>query len=179
MKRKYESRIERINLLKFLLISISLALLIRTFVINSTIIDGNSMYPTLQNGERLLVNNVAYIFGHPKRGDVISLKAPDAESENYVKRVVGLPGDKVVIESGKVYLNGKEYVENYEKTGTYTESDNGKSWVISEDEIFVLGDNREPYASKDSRTLGPIDIRKLRGKVFFRYYPFSRKGILK
>lgn len=180
MKRKYESRIERMNFLKFILISISLALLVRTFVINSTIIDGDSMYPTLKNGERLLVNNGAYIFGDPKRGDVISLKAPDAKSgENYVKRIVGIPGDEVKIESGKVYVNGKEYKENYEKSDTYTETYKGSSWVISEDEIFVLGDNRKPYASKDSRSLGPIEMRKLRGKVFLRYYPFNRMGFLK
>lgn len=163
---------------KCIIISIIVALVIRTFVFNSTKVIGSSMYPTLEENDRLFSNKIVYMVGEAKRGDIVIIKAPDDPKKDYIKRVVGVEGDKVEIIDGLVYLNGKELKEDYIEIGSFTETHVDSSWEVPKDHIFVLGDNRAPGASKDSRSFGIIDKDSVKGKASLRYYPIDKFGML-
>ncbi|MTI49378.1 signal peptidase I [Sporosalibacterium faouarense] len=154
-------------------LALIIAVLIKTFLLNTTYVLGSSMYPTLHEKDRLFTNKVGYYIGEPKRGDIIVLKAPDDPEKDYIKRVVGLAGDKVEITDGKVYVNGEELKEKYLTEGSYTYTEATSKWDVPEEYIFVMGDNRNKRASNDSRSFGSIPIDTVKGKAFFRYYPFG------
>ncbi len=169
---------EVIEWTKCILISILIALVIRTFIFNSTKVVGSSMYPTLEENDRLFSNRIVYSIEEPKRGDIIIIKAPDDPKKDYIKRVAGVEGDKIKIEDGIVYLNGKVLEEKYIEPGSFTETHVDSSWVIPKGYLFVLGDNRAPGASKDSRSFGIVRRDSVKGKASFRYYPWDKIGLL-
>ncbi|MGS4026748.1 signal peptidase I [Staphylococcus pseudintermedius] len=169
------------------LLSIGLALLIvgllYAFVIKPYNIKGDSMDPTLKDGERVIVNKIGKTLGHLDNGNVIVFHAD--ETNDYVKRIIGKPGDHVVYKNDQLYLNGKKVDEPYldynlkhktyeQITGSFDSKDlpgsNGKK-QIPKDKYLVLGDNRE--VSKDSRAFGLIDKDQIVGKVAFRFWPLS------
>ncbi|MCS4486798.1 signal peptidase I [Staphylococcus americanisciuri] len=169
------------------IISIGLALLIvgilYIFIIRPYNVQGDSMYPTLKDGDRLIVNKIGKTLGHLDNGNVIVFHA-DASSD-YVKRIIGKPGDHVEYKNDQLYVNGKKVAEPYLeynlKHKTYDEitgplnsqnlqGSNGQ-YKIPQDKYLVLGDNRE--VSKDSRTIGLIDKDQIVGKVTLRYWPVS------
>lgn len=156
-------------------LAIVIALLIKTFVFNTTYVLGNSMLPTLHEKDRLIANIVPLYFSGPKHGDIVLLDAPDVENKKYIKRVIGLPGDQVDIIDGKVYLNGEELEENYIEDGSYTHAYDINSWKVEEGYVFVLGDNRLEGQSKDSRYFGPVDKKTLKGITKYRYFPFDSR----
>lgn len=163
---------------KCIVISVLVALVIRTFIFNSTKVIGSSMYPTLEENDRLFSNKIVYIVGEPERGDIVIVKAPDAPKKDYIKRVVGVEGDKIEIIDGLVYLNDKELKEDYIEVGSFTETHTDSSWEVPKDHVFVLGDNRAPGASKDSRSFGIINKESIKGKASVRYYPMDKIGLL-
>ena len=114
-------------------------------------------------------------FNGPKRGDVVVLEAPDTSNKDYIKRVIGVEGDKVEIIDGKVYVNEELLVEDYIEGDSYTHVYNENSWIVPKGEVFVLGDNREEGASKDSRYFGCVSIESIKGVTGFRYYPFDNR----
>lgn len=174
-EEKKESAI--LEWVKSILIAVVLALLIKNFIIEPTKISGNSMLNTLHNNDRVIVNKLTMRFSPLKRGDIIVMKAD--ENKDYIKRIVGLPGEYIQLIDGKVYINGKEYKEDY-IYGDYTETINGFEWKLGHNEYFVLGDNRMPYGSTDSRTFGPISLDRIKGVASFRFYPFDgRFGLIK
>ncbi|HAR6612881.1 TPA: signal peptidase I [Staphylococcus pseudintermedius] len=169
------------------LLSIGLALLIvgllYAFVIKPYNIKGDSMDPTLKDGERVIVNKIGKTLGHLDNGNVIVFHAD--ETNDYVKRIIGKPGDHVVYKNDQLYLNGKKVDEPYldynlkhktyeQITGSFDSKDlpgsNGQK-QIPKDKYLVLGDNRE--VSKDSRAFGLIDKDQIVGKVAFRFWPLS------
>ncbi|MGV3042648.1 signal peptidase I [Staphylococcus rostri] len=169
------------------IISIGLALIVvgflYTFIIKPYNVQGDSMYPTLKDGDRLIVNKIGKTLGHLDNGNVIVFHAD--ESNDYVKRIIGKPGDHVEYKNDQLYLNGKKIDEPYLaynlKHKTYDEitgplnsqklqGSDGK-YQIPEDKYLVLGDNRE--VSKDSRTIGLIDKDQIVGKVSLRFWPVS------
>lgn len=155
--------------------AIIIAVLIKAFVFNTTYVLGNSMLPTLHEKDRLFALKVPLYFDGPKRGDVIVLEAPDTTNKDYIKRVVGIEGDKIEITDGKVYVNNKVLVEDYIDENAFTYIYNESSWVVGPGEVFVLGDNREEGASKDSRYFGTIAIDSIKGITGFRYFPFDNR----
>ncbi len=169
---------EVIEWIKCILVSVLIALVIRTFVFNSTKVIGSSMYPTLEENDRLFSNKVVYFIGEPKRGDVVIIKAPDDPKKDYIKRVVGVAGDKIEIKDGSVYLNGEVIEEDYIEVGSFTDIYSEYSWEVPENHLFVLGDNRAPGASKDSRSFGIVKEDSVKGKASLRYYPFDKFGTL-
>lgn len=144
-----------------------------TFVFSVTQVVGNSMDPTLKDGEILILNKFKYRFSDIKREDIISLKY--ADTKYLIKRVIGLPGDNVEIKNNKLYINGKEYEELYlSKDLNYVDfklKDLGYN-KIPEDMYLVLGDNRE--ISLDSRKIGLIKRKDIIGKVSFRFWPLNK-----
>jgi len=155
--------------------AIIIAVLIKTFVFNTTYVLGNSMYPTLHERDRLFALKVPLYFDGPTRGDVIVLEAPDNVDKDYIKRVIGIEGDKVEIIDGKVYVNDVILEEDYIDGGAFTHIYNESSWTVPSGQVFVLGDNREEGASKDSRYFGCIDIDSVKGVTGFRYFPFDNR----
>jgi signal peptidase I len=127
-------------------------------------IDGSSMYPTLQDGEYLVINNVTYLLDDPESGDIVVFRHPRNEL-NLIKRVVGLPGDNVRIENGTVWVNGAELEEPYIADSP---SYNG-NWDVPPGSYFVLGDNRNN--SSDSHSWGFLPQENLLGKAFYVYWP--------
>lgn len=188
-----------------IVIAVVLALLIRYFVGTPTEVRQTSMYPTLKQGERLILNRLSRTFNEmPERGDIITFEAPITKAVNgikavyneepqnifekfayyvleinktsYIKRVVGLPGEHVVIKDGKVYINDKELQEKYLQEGVITEPQNQNltDFVVPEGYIFAIGDNRTQ--SYDCRLFGCIPIEKIEAKVWIRFWPFNVFG---
>lgn len=139
-----------------------------------------SMSPTVLDGDHILVNELIYKFSRPHRRDVIVLKYPRNESQYFIKRVIGLPGETIQIYRKQCYINGKRFQERYvvhagnNNTDNYPELDNFGPFKIPADSFFVMGDNRD--WSMDSRTFGPVKQRKILGRAFMIYWPGSVSG---
>jgi signal peptidase I len=129
-------------------------------------VDGYSMRPTLENGEFVLVNRMAYKFGQPERGDIIVFRSLNAP-EDLIKRVIGLPGETVRVESGKVYVNDVPLAEAY----IAAPPNYAGTWSVPDGYLFVLGDNRND--SSDSHSWGLLPIDNIVGKAVLVYWPFS------
>ena len=170
---KKTAKNEAIEWVKSILLAIVIAILIKTFIFNTTYVLGNSMYPTLHEKDRLFANKIPLYFSGPKRGEIVVLEAPDASNKDYIKRVIGIEGDTVSIIDGKVYLNGKILEEDYIEEDAYTHIYNENYWEVPEGYAFVLGDNRDEGASKDSRYFGCVPIDSIKGITSFRYFPFN------
>ncbi len=150
---------------------------IYTFVNLSTvraIVEGPSMQPNFYTGQLIIVNRFAYYFRSPARGDVIVLHDPQDPSEDFIKRVVGLPGETVQMKGGRVYINGRLLDEPYIAEFCNTCPDD--VWKLDEEHYFILGDNRNH--SLDSHRFGPIDRRLIVGQAWIRYWPMQDFGII-
>lgn len=169
---------ELIDLIKSFLIAIVAAILVMTFIFRTVSVDGESMLPTLNNKDRLLVEKVSYYFREPKVGDIIVIKYPADPKQQYIKRIVAVGGDKIKIKNNKLYVNGKEIKENYinEEMNSSIDSKFNNEIEIPKDTVFVLGDNRNH--SKDSRydDVGYVDVKLIVGRANFRIYPFKDIG---
>lgn len=195
-----------------IVIAVVLALLVRYFIGTPTIVQQPSMFPTLKEGQRLILNRTIRITHTlPKRGEIITFEAPSksyysaAEADlsnpiaeynhninslfskfryyileigkdSYIKRVIGLPGEHVKIENGKVYINGEELQEDYLEPTVETDSLNGPftDIVVPENCVFVMGDNRTQ--STDSRRFGCVPLEKIESIVWIRFWPFNLFG---
>ncbi len=165
---------EIVSWVKTILFAVILAFVISKLIIVNAVVPTGSMENTIMPKDRLIGNRLSYKFGEPERGDVIIFKFPDDESQLYVKRIIGLPGETVTIKDGKVYINDSEtpLVENYIKeefTGDFG------PYVVPEDSYFMLGDNRNN--SLDSRYWENKFVHKdkILGKAIFKYYPRFKK----
>ncbi len=135
-------------------------------------VDGSSMEPTFHNGEFIIVNKLPYKFGSPQRGDVIVFHPPRDPEEEYIKRVIGTPRDKIEVAGGQVYVNGQPIQETYiTAQPTYS-----GSWSVPENAILVLGDNRNN--SSDSHNWGPVLLNEVIGKAVLVYWPPAQWGII-
>jgi len=159
-------------------IAILTTLFITTFIFNSAEVSGHSMSPTLEEGDRLIIKKYEVLLNTEdyKRGDLIVFESPLENDDKYfIKRVIGLPGDKINITEGKLYINDLEIEEPYISKDTFTESLTfGDNYVVSENELFVLGDNRLPGKSNDSRSFGSVSLEKIEGKIVFRFLPIDK-----
>ena len=135
-------------------------------------VDGASMEPTLQSGEFVIVNKLAYWFGEPTIGDVIVFHFPRDPDQEYIKRIIGLPGDQVEIKDGEVFVNGQILDEDYIAASPVYDvvSD------VPEDSLFVLGDNRNN--SSDSHNWGSVPLDYIIGKATFVYWPPTEWGVV-
>ncbi|NLV76000.1 MAG: signal peptidase I [Tissierellia bacterium] len=170
-----DTKKEILEWIKSILLAIVIAVLIKTFIFNTTYVLGNSMYPTLHEKDRLFANKIPLYFSGPDRGEIVVLKAPDSENKDYIKRVIGIGGDTVAIIDGQVYLNGELLEEDYIEEGSYTQVYEDNYWEVPEGYVFVLGDNREEGASKDSRYFGCVPVDSIKGITSFRYFPFNKR----
>ncbi|MDI9476467.1 MAG: signal peptidase I [Natronincolaceae bacterium] len=170
---------EMIEWAKTVIISLVIALLITTFI-KPTIVKNYSMSPTLDENDFLIINRFLYKRGEPKRGDIVvfrsNLKTETGKQKLLIKRVIAIPGDKIVITGGKIYINGNELEESY-IAEEYTVGD--VDLIVPENEIFVMGDNRGNSLDSRDGILGPVDFSTVIGKAFVRIFPFNKIGLLK
>lgn len=168
MLREYLSPLWEI--LKIILLALLIVMPIRYFLFQPFIVKGQSMEPGFSSGDYLIIDEITYRFREPLRGEVIVFKYPLNLSHRYIKRIIGLPGERVEIKNGKVYINGNLLNESaYLPLGTETP---GKiEVVLGENEYFVLGDNR--IASADSRSWGPLPRQNIIGRAIIRAWPLD------
>lgn len=167
------------ELTKIVVVSLAIIIPIRYYLIQPFYVKGASMEPTFYDQEYLIINEIGYRLGEPRRGDVVVFKYPRDPQEYFIKRVVGLPGEKVQIKNGEVYIyneangwRGQALDETYLDSSLKTYGLSDDVVALSSSEYFVLGDNRN--ASKDSRVFGPVDKSFLIGRVWLRGWPFDR-----
>jgi len=173
-----------LEFLKIVAISLLIVIPIRYFLINPFYVKGPSMEPNFYDREYLMVDEISYRFHTPARGDVIVFRYPNNPQEYFIKRVIGLPGEKVEFKDGQVWiyneqnplgfeLNEDQYLDPSIKTN-YAQSD---SYTLKDQEYLVLGDNRP--ASQDSRYFGPLNKSFIVGRVMWRGWPFDRMTVFK
>lgn len=160
-----------LDLLETLILSVILFLVINA-VSARVRVDGFSMRPTLEDGEFILVNRLAYKFGSPKRGEIIVFRSPVTPDEDLIKRVIGLPGDEIVIREGQVYINGNLLQEPYIAASPIYSG----AWQVLDGYLFVLGDNRND--SSDSHSWGLVPMPNVVGRSILIYWPFAEWGML-
>jgi len=174
-----------------IIIAILIALFIRTFIVCAYKIPSRSMVPTLLVGDHILVNKFIYGIkipllrktiipvGEPKRGEIVVFIYPNDRSKDFIKRVIGVSGDKIEIKNKKIFINDKEFKDSY---GVFSDSlimpkamqprDNFGPVIVPEKSIFVMGDNRDE--SLDSRFWGFVNLRDVEGKAFIIYWSWNR-----
>jgi signal peptidase I len=166
------------DLLKTIVFVIVLAFLIRFFIFQPFVVQGISMEPTLHNSEYLIVDRLSYRFSEPHRGDVVVFPAPDNSKVDYIKRIIGLPGEEVKITDNHVYINNilidEKYLPNDFKTLVNNKEGEALDKIVGPNELFVMGDNREN--SYDSRFFGVIKKDSVVGKAWLILFPFKNLG---
>lgn len=165
---------------KAIAVALVLAILVRSFLFTSYEVKGESMAPNVLDGERFIINKISYEFTEPNRFDLIVFRA--TETDDYIKRVIGLPGDIVQVRNDVLYINNDPIEEPYLEEGkaaftwgNYT-SDFAVPEMVPKDHVFVLGDNRPN--SLDSRRLGFIPMDRIIGKVNLRFWPLTEIGVV-
>lgn len=175
-ENRYVKRL--IEKIKELILAILSAVLISSFIVSHTKVPTASMVPTINPGDHLIVNRMPYYYRDPMRGEIVVFHF---EGDHLIKRIIGVPGDEINIESGKVYVNGEllqeEYLKDKESTYLYAGAKVKFPYIVPEDSYFMMGDNRSN--SKDSRVFGPIARKEIVAKAGLCIYPFNRIGLLK
>ena len=161
--------------LRDLILSLLLAFVVIVFFYQPVQVEGTSMMPEICNHERIFINKFVYRFEPIHRFDIVVFHYPLDPSKSYIKRVVGLPGERVSIREGRVYIDGKPLKESF-IPGSYLDHDNYPVTYVLPDHYYVLGDHRD--ASNDSREWGTVDRKYIYGKADFVYWPVSQIGTL-
>ncbi len=174
-----------LDIIETIVIALSIFLIVYLFVASPHQVNGQSMVPNFQSGEYVLSDKVSYKLGQPKRGDIVVFHAPETANCpkgtgcDFIKRLLGLPGETVEIKDNGIWINGQKLVEPYipdtfqTLPGPYTRQG---AITLGQDEYFASGDNR-PYSS-DSRSWGPITKNDIVGKAFLRYWPPQSAGVI-
>lgn len=183
MEHKPDRKVTREkSTLKEWVISIGVAILtaifIQTFIFNVTLVDGVSMYPTLEDHDRLILKKYEALLKTEdyERGDIVVFASPlEDDDRSFIKRVIGVPGDEISIQRGKIYVNDEMIDEPYIEENSFTKPLYfGEYYIVLENELFVVGDNRLPGKSNDSRSFGSISLDDVKGKIVFRFFPLRK-----
>lgn len=189
MRLQKKEKNELLEWLKAILVSALFVIAIRVFIFTPMVVDGASMMPTYENGDRVIVNKIGKQISDFERFDVIVFEAK--EDINYIKRIIGLPGDHIAYEDDVLYVNGNAMDEPYLNTNKENLLDNGTLTqdltlesltgltVIPDGYLFVLGDNRRKSNDSREASIGLIPMEKVLGKTTIRIYPLENIGIVK
>ena len=159
-----------------LVIALGLAAFIILFLYQPVKVEGTSMAPGLEDQERIFINKFVYNWEPTQRGDIVVFRYPRDPSKSYIKRVIGVAGDRVQIQDGQVFLNGRELPEDYVPAG-YSDHSSYPETLVPPGAYFVLGDHRN--MSNDSREFGPVEQKYIYGKAVFIYWPVEKIGALR
>jgi signal peptidase I len=158
-----------------ILIAVVLALFIRYFIVELYLVEGPSMRPTLVNGERLVVNKFIYYFKTPQRGEIIVFRYPRDPSRDFIKRVIGVPGDMIEVRDGRVFRNGELLEEPYILEVTRGGMPASK---VPEGHLFMMGDNRNNSEDSRSRAVGFVPYEMVKGKAVMVFWPLGQTKTL-
>jgi len=159
--------------LRDLIISLAISCFIIIFLYQPVKVEGTSMMPSLEDQERIFVNKLVYRLEPIQRGDIVVFRYPRDPSKSFIKRVIGLAGDHIQIDAGRVYVNGRLLPEDYVPQ-VYEDLRSYPEIVVPPDSYFVLGDHRS--LSNDSRDFGPVNQSYIYGKAVFGYWPVDKMG---
>jgi len=175
-----------LDTIQAIVLAFSIFIFVYLFLFQPHQVKGNSMYPNFKDEEFLLTNKISYRFSQPQRGDIIVFKAPKSEpcaeiECEYIKRIIALPGERVILQGNHFYINGKRLDESFYLskdvlTDTRSYLAEGVERIIPEGYFLPIGDNR-PY-SRDGREFGPIPRESIVGKAWLRYWPISKFGFV-
>lgn len=162
----------------FALIAFGIVMPFRIYIAEPYLVDGRSMYPTFNTNEYLIVDKLSYRIGNPKRNDVVVFKYPNNPDKNFIKRIIGLPGETLTIKENSVEIINSENPQGFVLDQSYVvyESPSYMQITLAEDEYFVMGDNRSE--SFDSRSWGPLKQEMLLGKPLLRLLPITKVDIM-
>jgi signal peptidase I len=169
------------ELIKVVVISLAIIIPVRYYLIQPFYVKGASMEPNFYDKEYLIIDEISYRFHEPARGDIVVFRYPINPEEYFIKRVIGLPGERVQIKDGYVYVYNQEHKDGVRLEEKYLPADlrtyglNEEITTLSDSEYYVLGDNRN--SSKDSRSFGPVDKKFVTGRVLLRGWPFNRVNV--
>lgn len=166
------------DLIKFAIIALVIVIPIRMFVAQPFVVSGESMFPTFHDGEYLIVDEFSYITGEPKRGDVIVFRYPGDTKRFFIKRIIGMPNEEIIINDSKIVIFNKENKEGLTLDEPYVKEDFNTSatFKTKDKEYFVMGDNRNK--SSDSRVWGVLPDKLIIGRAFIRLLPFKEISYL-
>ncbi len=156
-------------------LAVAVSIIIILFLYQPVRVEGTSMVPQLQDQDRLFINKLAYHVGQVKHGDVVVFHYPRDITKSYIKRVIAIPGDRLRIDHGRVYVNGRLLPEPY-VPARFSDERSQPEMLIPPGEYFVMGDHRS--ISSDSRDFGPVDRNLIYGKASFVYWPFDQAGVV-
>ena len=159
-----------------LIISLAISAFIIVFLYQPVKVEGTSMMPSLEDQERIFVNKFVYRLESIQRGDIVVFRYPRDPSKSFIKRVIGVAGDHIRIDSGQVYVNGEALDEDY-VPNAFTDQRSYPDVIVPDDCYFVLGDHRS--MSNDSRDFGPVAVSFIYGKAVFGYWPMDKLGRLR
>jgi signal peptidase I len=162
--------------LRDLVVSVAISGFIILFLYQPVKVEGTSMLPGLEDQERIFINKFVYKFEPIERGDVVVFRYPRDPSKSYIKRVIGMPGDTIRIERGRVYVNGRRLSESYVPY-EFVDKTSYPDITVPPHSYYVLGDHRS--MSNDSREFGPVDEEYIYGKAVFVYWPMDKLGRLR
>lgn len=162
--------------LRDLLVSVLISAFIIIFLYQPVRVEGTSMLPMLEDQDRLFINKIAYRVGDIHQGDVVVFQYPRDHTKSYIKRVIALPGDRLRIDQGDVYVNGKRLPEPY-VPNRFADDRSQPEMILPPNEYFVMGDHRS--ISSDSRDFGPVDRELIYGKAVFVYWPMEQVGVVR
>jgi signal peptidase I len=167
---------------KIIIVCLIIVLPLRAFVIQPFYVKGASMEPNFHDHEYLIINEISYHFGEPSRGEIIVFKHNDAEKSFFIKRVIGLPNERIVIKDNEIYIYNQKNPDGFildesEYLPKTTTTDGEVDVKLKDNEYFVLGDNR--MSSLDSRRFGPIARDTIIGKTWLRGWPFDKFKVFK
>lgn len=166
------------DVFEVIVFAVAIFLFVYLIVLQPHKIKGNSMQPNFPDGEYILSDKLSYRFGEPERGDVVVFEAPGTDGEDFIKRIIGLPGETISIRDNSVYIDNRQVIESYlpdtivTLPGDFLED--GESVTIPLENYFVLGDNRGH--SSDSRTWGLVEKEAITGKAWVVYWPLDKLG---
>ncbi len=177
-KKKKNPVKEVLSWILYLILLILIIFLLIRYVGERTVVSGNSMNPTLSDGDSLIVDKVSYYFRDPKRFEIVVFPFRYQEDTYYIKRIIGLPGETVQILDGAVYINGKKLKDPYGNESIRNAGLASEIVTLGEGEYFVLGDNRNNSADSREPSVGKITKDEIIGRAVVRIWPFSTFGIL-
>lgn len=167
-----------LEMLQIAAIAVAIILPVRYFLVQPFIVKGASMEPNYYENQYLIIDELTYRFRDPERGETVVFHPPGNESQYYIKRVIGLPGETVEVRDGHIVIYNADYPNGTTLDETYLveETDGAQRVTLSRQEYFLMGDNRD--ASLDSRAIGPIPFKNITGKVWFRGLPLGEAGAI-
>lgn len=178
-KSKFRKGVESVwDLIKFAVFALIIVIPIRMFVAQPFVVSGDSMFPTFHNGEYLIVDELSYNLGTPKRGEVIVFRYPNDPKRFFIKRIIGMPNEEIKINNGEITIINKENPDGFKLEEPYINEKFNltDSYKTEKDEYFVLGDNRN--RSSDSRAWGLLPTKLITGRVYLRLLPLKEISYL-